>query len=114
MRDRLDEIRFYGNNEAFPDVEVQIPGYVNVAYHEECHAGLEELFGEVSQLSAGLDKLQGLSEEICGKQEQVLCSTSKEEVCGEKRTLGQLKEEFSRQARAVQAGLAHMKEQEVV
>ncbi|KAJ8405734.1 hypothetical protein AAFF_G00311710 [Aldrovandia affinis] len=112
MRDRLHELRFYDNDEAFPDLEVRIPGYVNAGYREEHQAALEDFFREVSQLSAGLDKLHELSEEIRGKQEQVLCSTSKDEVCGEKETLARLKEEFSRQARSIQDSLARMKERE--
>ncbi|XP_061103998.1 syntaxin-1A-like [Conger conger] len=114
MKDRLDELKGFkeDRDDAFLDLESQIPGYINAAYLEELPAGLEELFGEVSRLSAKLDKLQDLSEDIHSKQEKVLCSTSSEEVFKEKQILARVKEEFSQLATGVQESLANMREQE--
>lgn len=114
MKDRLDELKGYreDRDETFMDLDIQIPGYANAAYREDLPATLEEFFSELSRLSGKLDKLRDLSEDIRDKQGRVLCSTSSEEVFGEKQTLAQLKEEFSQLAKGVQESLAGMKEQE--
>ncbi|XP_036379679.1 syntaxin-1A-like [Megalops cyprinoides] len=114
MKDRLEELRGHqeDNDELYLDADVYIPGYANPAYSEELPPRLQEFFTDVCRLSAELDKLDQLSEEIHRRQDQVLCSTTKEEVCGEKQVLAQLKGDFSCHARGVREILVRMKEQE--
>ncbi|XP_066570737.1 syntaxin-1A [Amia ocellicauda] len=118
MKDRLEELRGYveeedGNDDqGFPGSTDDSPSYFNPAFQEEMPKSMEGFFCVVAGVCRQLDCLQELSGEIAVKQEQVLCSTSKEEVCSEKQLLGELKGEFAAEARAIQSQLSRMKEAE--
>ncbi|XP_029113787.1 syntaxin-3-like [Scleropages formosus] len=113
MKDRLDELRGYGDEEdGVPDAVDRGSGFSNAAFQEDLPSGLDEFFGQVSRISSHLVRLQGLSEEIRAMQEQVLCSTTVEEVAGGKQRLAELKAEFTTRAREIQDNLARMKEKE--
>ncbi|KAL4660074.1 syntaxin-1A-like [Arapaima gigas] len=113
MKDRLDELRGYQDedNRAL-DVILHRSDLSNFGFEEDLPPNLNEFFGQVSQISSHLSRLQDLSEEIHGKQEQVLCSTTVKEVVGGKQQLAKLKAEFTSQAREIQNSLTRMKEKE--
>ncbi|XP_048840009.1 syntaxin-1A-like [Brienomyrus brachyistius] len=114
MKNRLDELRGYQNRDEGSqiDFDLQGPGYFNAGYQEGLSSGMGEFFGQVYQLYMDLSMLRELSEEIHGKQERILCSTTAEELCGEKQLLAELKRRFSHQARDIHERLSQMKEKD--
>ncbi|XP_006633034.1 syntaxin-1A-like [Lepisosteus oculatus] len=113
MKDRLEELRGYREEEE-EDAEggCESPGYKNPAFEEEPATGIAEFFRVVTGICGELDGLQALSDDIAVKQAQVLCSTTKEQVCAEKQLLAELKGQFAAQARGIQAQLSRMREEE--
>ncbi|MBN3322955.1 STX protein, partial [Atractosteus spatula] len=113
MKDRLEELRGYREEEEEDDEGgCESPGYNNPVFEEEPSTGIAEFFRVVTGICRELDRLQELSDDIAVKQAQVLCSTTKEQLCAEKQLLAELKGQFAAQARGIQAQLSRMKEEE--
>uniref|UniRef100_H3B0C4 t-SNARE coiled-coil homology domain-containing protein n=2 Tax=Latimeria chalumnae TaxID=7897 RepID=H3B0C4_LATCH len=108
MKDRLEELRSRADEDDFLQLDSPF-SYDNPAYEQEPSDGIDKFFQEVSDFSAELEELEELSEDIQKKQEEVLCSTTKERICEEKQHLAKLKDSFTYKAKHIQSRLNRMK-----
>uniref|UniRef100_A0A8D0L5W9 t-SNARE coiled-coil homology domain-containing protein n=1 Tax=Sphenodon punctatus TaxID=8508 RepID=A0A8D0L5W9_SPHPU len=104
MKDRLEELRNRTNEEDSLDIDDSL-SFDNPVFKEDEANPLSKVFQEVTDLSLALNKLEELSESIDKKQQQVLCCTSEESICEEKRELSNIKASFTSKAKVIQPKL---------
>ncbi|KAJ6657412.1 hypothetical protein lerEdw1_002470 [Lerista edwardsae] len=110
MKDRLEELRNRvdeGGDHLWQDDTLS---FDNPVFLEDENGPLSKAFQEMSSLSLSLDKLEELSENIYQKQQEVLCCTTEESICTEKRGLAKMKDSFTAEAKAIQPRLGSIQE----
>ncbi|XP_025910417.1 syntaxin-3-like [Nothoprocta perdicaria] len=110
MKDRLEELRMRAREAGDPCDPDDTFAFDNPVFSQEEAGPMSKVFQEGSKLSLALDKLQELSESIDEKQQRVLCCTTEESICEEKRGLGAMKASFTSEAKLVQPQLSAMHE----
>uniref|UniRef100_A0A8C4SWS6 Syntaxin-3-like n=1 Tax=Erpetoichthys calabaricus TaxID=27687 RepID=A0A8C4SWS6_ERPCA len=111
MKDRLAELRScQGDNASCLDFDDGIIAYGNPAFREAPAKELDAFFMEISNLSTSLDLLEDVSQDISKRQENVLCSTTKEVICTEKKLLSELKVQYINRAKIIQSRLTKIEQ----
>ncbi|XP_025025424.1 syntaxin-3-like [Python bivittatus] len=110
MKDRLEELRsrMYENGDSL-DLDETL-SFDNPVFQEDESNPMSKVLQEISSLSLALDKLEQLSENIDKKQQQVLCCTTEESICVEKKELSTMKDIFTREAKVLQPRLNGIQE----
>ncbi|KAM6427183.1 syntaxin-3-like [Liasis olivaceus] len=110
MKDRLEELRsrMYENGDSL-DLDETL-SFDNPVFQEDESNPMSKVLQEISSLSLALDKLEQLSENIDKKQQQVLCCTTEESICEEKKELSTMKDIFTREAKVLQPRLNGIQE----
>ncbi|XP_060612532.2 syntaxin-3-like [Anolis sagrei] len=102
MKDRLEELKNRVNEDTDAWELESTLSFDNPVFKEEESNPMSKVFQEISSLSLALDKLEELSEDIDKKQQQVLCCTTEESICEEKKELSQVKDSFTKEAKTLQ------------
>ncbi|XP_077164573.1 syntaxin-3-like [Paroedura picta] len=110
MKDRLEELRNRVNEDGDSlDLEETL-SFDNPVFQEGESSPMSKVFQEINSLSLALGKLEELSEDIDRKQQQVLCCTTEESICKEKKELSQFKNDFTKEAKTIQPKLNSIRE----
>ncbi|XP_061454112.1 syntaxin-3-like [Rhineura floridana] len=110
MKDRLEELRNRVNEDRDSlDLDDTL-SFGNPIFKEEEGNPMIKIFQEITSLSLALDKLEELSENIDKKQQQVLCCTTEESICREKKELSKIKDSFTKEAKSLQPRLNGIQE----
>ncbi|KAF7244877.1 Syntaxin-1B [Varanus komodoensis] len=110
MKDRLEELRNRVNEDGDSwDLDDPL-SFDNPVFQEDEENPMSKVFQEISSLSMALEKLEELSENIDKKQQQVLCCTTEESICEQKQGLSKMKDNFTREAKALQPKLSTIQE----
>ncbi|XP_020663364.3 syntaxin-3-like [Pogona vitticeps] len=110
MKDRLEELKNRVNEESdYWEVDETL-SFDNPVFKEDEGNAMDKVFQEISALSSSLDKLEEFSENVDRKQHQVLCCTTEESICEEKKELCKIKEAFTREAKTLQPKLNSIQE----
>ncbi|XP_054851900.1 syntaxin-1A-like [Eublepharis macularius] len=110
MKDRLEELRNRVNEDGDSFDLDETFSFDNPVFKEEESNPMIKVFEEITSLSVALDKLEELSENIDKKQQQVLCCTTEESICTEKKELSQIKNSFTKEAKIIQPKLNSIQE----
>ncbi|KAJ7310308.1 hypothetical protein JRQ81_007212 [Phrynocephalus forsythii] len=102
MKDRLEELKNRVNEKRDSWELDDALSFDNPVFQEDEGSAMDKVFQEIGALSSSLEKLEELSEEVDRKQHQVLCCTTEESICEEKKELCRIKEAFTKDARALQ------------
>ncbi|XP_032993993.1 syntaxin-1A-like [Lacerta agilis] len=110
MKDRLEELRNRVNEDGDSlDLDDTL-SFDNPIFQEEEGNPMNKVFQEITSLSLALNKLEELSENIDKKQQQVLCCTTEESICREKKELSAIKDSFTQEAKTLQPRLNSIQE----
>ncbi|XP_062997843.1 syntaxin-3-like [Elgaria multicarinata webbii] len=110
MKDRLEELKNRVNEDGDSwDLDDPL-SFDNPVFKEDEGNPMSKVFQEIASLSAALDKLEELAENIDKKQQRVLCCTTEESICEEKRELSNIKDSFTREAKGLQPKLSAIQE----
>lgn len=110
MKDRLEELKNRVNEDGDSLDLDETLSFDNPVFNEGESNPMSKVFQEITSLSLALDKLEELSEDIDRKQQQVLCCTTEESICREKKELSQTKNDFTREAKTIQPKLNSIRE----
>lgn len=110
MKDRLEELKNRVNEDGDYLGQDDTLSFDNPVFLEDENSPLSKAFQEISSFSLSLDKLEELSENIYQKQQEVLCCTTEESICTEKRGLAQMKDSFIAEAKIIQPRLSSIRE----
>nr|XP_056715245.1 syntaxin-3-like [Euleptes europaea] len=110
MKDRLEELKNRVNEDGDSLELEETLSFDNPVFKEGESNPMSKVFQEIASLSSALDKLEELSENIDRKQQQVLCCTTEESICKEKKELSQIKNTFTKEAKIIQPKLNSIRE----
>lgn len=110
MKDRLEELKNRVNEKRDSWEVDDTLSFDNPVFKEDEGNAMDKAFQELSALSASLDELAEMSENVDRKQHQVLCCTTEESICEEKKELQRLKEAFTKEAKTLQPKLNSVQE----
>lgn len=108
MKDRLEELRNRVNEDEDSWGRDESLSFDNPVFDEDENNPLKEAFRELNSLNLSLQKLEELSDNIYQKQQEVLCCTTEERICAEKKVLAQMKASFTAEAKIIQPKLHSM------
>lgn len=110
MKDRLEELRNRVNEDRFSLEFDDSLSFDNPIFKEDEHEPMDKVFQEITSLSLALDKLEELSDNIDKQQQQVLCCTTEESICKQKKELSVIKTAFTGEAKIIQPKLNSIQE----